>query len=145
MFREFISHQLGLSLAWGFVVSQSVIVSQTVCLFCGAERVVSVVVVCVIKKTCPHCSQYFCNVYHFPPWAKCVWQSSGAANGSGPSASESRSEWCSRLLGWLACDGFPTLLVWMMLSAGQQKGHPSSWRALPLRMGRSSWMVRVQE
>ena len=26
---------------------------------------------------------------------------------------------CARLLGWLACDGFQTLLVLMMLSAGQ--------------------------
>ena len=25
------------------------------------------------------------------------------------------------------------------------KGHPSSWRRLPLRRGRSSWMVRVRE
>ena len=30
----------------------------------------------------------------------------------------------ARLLGWLACDGFQTLLVLMMLSARQQKGHP---------------------
>ena len=34
-------------LCLGFVVSQSVIVSQTACLFCGAECVVCVVVVCV--------------------------------------------------------------------------------------------------
>ena len=50
----------------------------------------------------------------------------------------------ARLLGRLACDGFQTLLVLMMLSAGQQKGHPSSWLGLPLRRGRSSWMVRVR-
>ena len=31
------------------------------------------------------------------------------------------------LCGWLACDGFQTLLFLMRLSAGQQKGHPSSW------------------
>ena len=43
----------------GFVVSQSVIVSRTACLFCGAECIVCLVVVCVIKITCPHCSQYF--------------------------------------------------------------------------------------
>ena len=43
----------------------------------------------------------------------------------------------ARLLGWLACDGFQTLLVLIMLSSGQHKGHPSSWRALPLRRGRS--------
>ena len=48
-------------LCLGFVVSQSVIVSRTACLFCGAECIVFVVVVCVIKITCPHCSQYFCN------------------------------------------------------------------------------------
>ena len=35
-------------LCLGFVVSQSVIVSRTACLFCGAECVVCVVVVCVI-------------------------------------------------------------------------------------------------
>ena len=51
----------------------------------------------------------------------------------------------ARLLGWLACGGFQTLLVLMTLSARQQKGHPSSWRGLPLRRGRSSWMVRVRE
>ena len=33
----------------------------------------------------------------------------------------------ARLLGWLACNGFQTFLVFMMRSAGQQKGHPSSW------------------
>ena len=48
-------------LCLGFVVSQSVIVSRTACLFCEAECVVCVLVVCVIKITCPHCSQYFCN------------------------------------------------------------------------------------
>ena len=48
-------------LCLGFVVSQSVIVSRTACLFCGAECVVCVVVVCVIQITCPDCSQYFCN------------------------------------------------------------------------------------
>ena len=36
-------------LCLGFVVSQSVIVSRTAGLFCGAECVVCVVVVCVIK------------------------------------------------------------------------------------------------
>ena len=50
------------------------------------------------------------------------------------------------LLGWLACEGFQTLLVLMMLSAGQQKGHPSSWRALPLRIGRSTgWLESGSE
>ena len=44
----------------------------------------------------------------------------------------------ARLRGWLVCDGFQTLLVLMILSAGQQKGHPSRWRRLPLRRGRSS-------
>ena len=87
-------------LCLGFIMSQSVIVSRTVCLFCRAECVVSVVVVCTIKITCPHCSHYFCNVYHFAPLAKCVWQSFGAVNGSGPSASESRFEWC--WTAWLA-------------------------------------------
>ena len=42
-----------------FVVSQSVIVSRTACLFCWAECVVCAVVVCPIKITCPHCSLYF--------------------------------------------------------------------------------------
>ena len=51
----------------------------------------------------------------------------------------------ARLCGWLACGGFQILLALMILSAGQQKGHPSSWRGLPLRRGRSSWMVRVRE
>ena len=50
----------------------------------------------------------------------------------------------ARLRGWLVCDGFQTLLALMILSAGQQKGHPSSCRWLPLRRGRSSWMVRVR-
>ena len=31
----------------------------------------------------------------------------------------------ARLRGWLVCDGFQTLLVSMILSAEQQKGHPS--------------------
>ena len=31
-----------------------------------------------------------------------------------------------------------TLLVSFTLFAGQQKGHPSRWRGLPLRRGRSS-------
>ena len=35
-------------LCLGFVVSQSVIVNRTACLFCGAECFVCVVVVCVI-------------------------------------------------------------------------------------------------
>ena len=39
----------------------------------------------------------------------------------------------ARLRGWLACDEFQTLLDLMILSAGQQKGHPSSWRELLLR------------
>ena len=51
----------------------------------------------------------------------------------------------ARLRRWLVCDGFETLLVSIILSAGQQKGHPSSWLGLPLRRGRSSWMVRVRE
>ena len=46
-------------LCLGFVINQSVIVSQTACLFCGTECIVCVVVVCVIQITCPHCSQYF--------------------------------------------------------------------------------------
>ena len=50
----------------------------------------------------------------------------------------------ARLRGWLVCYGFQTLLVLMILSAGQQKGYPSSWRELPIRRGRSGWMVRVQ-
>ena len=41
--------------------------------------------------------------------------------------------------------GFQTLLVLMILFAGQQKGHPSCWHGLPLRRGCSSWVVRVQE
>ena len=76
--------------------------------------------------------------------ANCVWLSSGAVNGQGPQR-RSLAIGGARLCGWLACDGFQTLLFLMILSAGQQKGHPSSWRALPLRRGRSSWMVRVRE
>ena len=64
---------------------------------------------------------------------------------SGPALPKFRHLSGARLLGWLACDGFQTLLVLMMLSAGQQKGHPSSWRVLLLRRDRSSWMVRVRE
>ena len=41
-------------------------------------------------------------------------------------------------------DGFQTLWVLMILSAGQQKGHPSRWRGLPLRRGCSSCMVRAR-
>ena len=79
--------------------------------------------------------------------AICCGQSLGVANGqSWPSASEMLTvKSGARLRGWLACDGFWTFLVLMMLSAGQQKGHLSSWRGLPLRRGRSSWMVRVRE
>ena len=51
----------------------------------------------------------------------------------------------ARLRGWLVCDGFQILLVLMILSAGQQKGHPSSSRRLPLRKDLSSWMVRVRD
>ena len=46
------------------------------------------------------------------------------------------------MAGWLAMN-IQTLLVPMILSAGQQKGHPSSWRRLPLRRGRSSRKVRA--
>ena len=48
------------------------------------------------------------------------------------------------LAGWLAMD-FRHSWSWMMLSARQQKGHPSSWCGLPLRRGHSSWMVIVRE
>ena len=41
--------------------------------------------------------------------ANCVWWSSGAVNGSGPSASEWLALSGARLRGWLACDGFQTL------------------------------------
>ena len=53
----------------------------------------------------------------------------------------------ARLLGWLACDGFQTLSVLMMLSAGQQKGHLSSWRGLPLRVGvaAAGWLESQSE
>ena len=52
----------------------------------------------------------------------------------------------ARLLGWLACNGFQTLLVLMMLSAGQQKGHPSSWRGLPLcRVAAAGWLESGSE
>ena len=40
--------------------------------------------------------------------------------------------------GWRAHVVLLTLLVSFTLFAGQQKGHPSSWRGLPLRRGRSS-------
>ena len=47
----------------------------------------------------------------------------------------------ARLCGWLACDGFQTLLFLMILSAGQQKGHPSSWLRLPLRrVAAAGWL-----
>ena len=39
--------------------------------------------------------------------------------------------------------GLQTLLVLIILSAGQQKGHLSSWHRMPLCRGHSSWMVRV--
>ena len=40
--------------------------------------------------------------------------------------------------GWRAHVGLLTLLVSFTLFAGQQKGHPSSWRGLPLRRSRSN-------
>ena len=42
------------------------------------------------------------------------------------------------LTGWQAHVGLLTLLVSFTLFAGQQQGHPSRWRGLPLRRGRSS-------
>ena len=53
----------------------------------------------------------------------------------------------ARLRGWLVCGEFQTLLVLMILFAGQQKGHPSSWREMrmPLRRGRSSWLESGNE
>ena len=45
--------------------------------------------------------------------------------------------------GWRAHVVLWTLLVSFTLFAGQQKGHLSSWRGLPLRRGRSSRRVRV--
>ena len=78
--------------------------------------------------------------------AKCGWLSFGAVNGSGPSASEWLGLSCARLCGWLDCSGFQTLLVSMLLSAGQQKGHPSSWRRLPLRrVAAAGWLESGSE
>ena len=45
--------------------------------------------------------------------------------------------------GWRAHIVLLTLLVSFTLFAGKHKGHPSSWRELTLRRGRSSWRVRV--
>ena len=69
---------------------------------------------------------------------------SAASNKRRHSCTQSLTLSGARLLGWLACDGFQTFLVLMILSAGQQKGPPSSWHGLPLCRGRSSWMVRVR-
>ena len=52
-------------LCLGFVVSQSVIVSRTACLFCGAECVVCVVVVCVIKTIAQRKKKT--NTLHYRP------------------------------------------------------------------------------
>ena len=95
-----------------------------------------------------HADRVFCNNdYHSHVMAIRCGRSSGVANGRRwPSASECLTVMSgARLRGWLACGGFQTLLILRILFAGQQKGHPSSWRGLPLRRGRSSWMVRVWE
>ena len=128
----------------GFVVSQSIIVSRTACLFCGAECVVCVVVVFLIKITCLHCSQYFVMFMTSHHWRNVFGSLPALQMTQGPER-RSLAMKGARLLGWLARDGFQTLLVLMMLSAGQQKGNLSSWRELPLRRGRSSRMVRVRE
>ena len=88
---------------------------------------------------------FFVMINLFAPLAKCGWRSSVVVNGPGPSASEWLAMSGARLRGRLAFVGFETLLASMILSAWQRKGHPSSWRGLPLRRGRSSWMVRVWE
>ena len=124
-------------------MSKSVIVSRTACLFCGAECVVCVVVVCVIKhaRIVRNTFVMFITSHH---WRNVFGSLPALRMAQGPQH-RTLAMSGARLLGLLACDGFQTLLVLMMLSAGQQKGHPSRWRGLPLRRGRSSWMVRVRE
>ena len=128
--------------------------SRTVCVFRGAECVVVricgcvcvVVYVCVFfyNKNIPtllallECSKLFAS------WRIVFGGLSALRLAQGPQC-RSLAVSGARLCGWLACGGFQTLLALMILSAGQQKGHLSSWRRLPLRRGRSSWMVRVRE
>ena len=89
----------------------------------------------------------FCiNNYHSHVIAIWCGRSSGVANGQSLALRVGCSVMSgARLCGRLARGGFQILLVLMILFAGQQKGHPSSWPGLPLRRGRSSWMVRVRD
>ena len=89
------------------------------------------------------------NILHLSTLlAICCGRSSDVANGrSWPSASEIMTVMNgARLRGWLACNGFWTLLVLMILSAGQQKGHPNSWLGLPLRrVAAAGWLESGSE
>ena len=117
---------------------------------CCVERMCGCVCVLVyvwalIKIICPRCSPFLVmNKTNSHRWRIVFGGLPALRMAQGPQR-RSLSMSGARLLGWLACDGFQTLLVLMMLSSGQQKGHPSSWCGLPLRRGRSSWMVRVRK
>ena len=72
-----------------------------------------------VNYNMPTLFAFFVMLNLFAPLAKCVRRSSSAANGSGPSASESRFEWC--WTAWLAG------LRWISDTLDmQKKGHPSS-------------------
>ena len=105
-------------LCLGIVVSQSVIVSPTACLFCGTECVVCVVVVCVIKITCRIVHNIFLMFITSHRWQKVFGSLPALRMAQGPQRRRLAMSG-ARLLGWLACDGFQTLLVSMIQSAGQ--------------------------
>ena len=116
-------------LCLGFVVSQSVMPVELFCCFAGQSALWrECVVVYVIIIYMPALFAFPSNVYLFAPMAKCGWLSSGTVNGPGSSAPEWLGLSGARLRGWLACGRFQTLLALMILSAGQQKGHPCSWQ-----------------
>ena len=111
---------------------------------CGCVCVL-VYVCALIKIICPRCSPFLVmNKTNSHRW-RVVFGGLTALRMAQGTQRRSLAVSGARLRGWLVCDVFQTLLVSMILSAGQQKGHPSRWRGLPLRRGRSSWMVRVRE
>ena len=76
----------------------------------------------------PRCSPV-CNVKNFSHRWRIVFGGRSALRmAQGPQRRSLAESGESRLCGWLACGEFQTLLALMILSAGQQKGHPSSWR-----------------
>ena len=84
-----------------FIVSQSVIVSRTACMFCGAERVVFVVVVCVIKITCHIVHSIFLMFITSHRWQKVFGILPALRMAQGPQRRRLAMSG-ARLLGWLA-------------------------------------------